>query len=80
MRHQIFAMYEILFFLGGIAIGVMIQRIYVARAGPMFEQGSSWRWGKSRFFRWLHRLYCETCPRRQHCPEYDQRVAADNTL
>jgi hypothetical protein len=67
-------MVDFLSILLGIAIGILIQRIFLARCKGLFHEGSSWFWSKNKLFRKLHRIYCETCPRRLYCEQYKKEI------
>lgn len=56
-------------------LGVVTQRIYTARVKGFTELGASWGWSSNRYFRWLHRIYCELCPRRRYCKRYREELA-----
>ena len=56
-------------------LGVLVQRIYLARWKGFTTLGASWRLGDNRPYRLLHRIYCELCPRRLYCERYKKEVA-----
>jgi hypothetical protein len=56
-------------------LGVLVQRIYLARWKGFTELGASWRLSNNRLYRVLHRMYCELCPRRVYCERYKKEVA-----
>lgn len=56
-------------------IGVLTERLYLARVhGLTHELGASWGISKNRIYRAIHRVYCETCPRRMNCARYKLEV------
>lgn len=59
----------------GIILGVLVQRILSARIGHWWPEAKSWNFSKNRVYRFLHRLYCETCPIRPFCEQYKKRDA-----
>jgi len=71
---------EIMGILIGIIIGAFIQRIYIARVKGLFPIGHSWIWSKNKYYRKLHRLYCEICPRRLQCKAYKKEVTNEEYL
>ncbi|UCH31734.1 MAG: hypothetical protein JSV05_09655 [Candidatus Bathyarchaeota archaeon] len=56
-------------------LGVFVERVYLARWKGITRLGASWGWSGNGFFRWLHRIYCELCPRRIGCERYWKEVA-----
>ena len=55
-------------------VGVLVQRVYAARVKGFFELGKSWTWAKGKWFKKLHRFYCEFCPRRLYCERYKKEI------
>ena len=55
--------------------GVLVERIYLARCKGFTKLGDSWGFKDNRLYRFLHRIYCELCPRRLHCERYKKEVA-----
>lgn len=57
------------------ALGVIAERFFLARQKGFTELGTSWGFSDSRLYRFLHRIYCELCPRRSYCVRYKKEVA-----
>ena len=55
-------------------LGVLVQRIYLARWKGFTAPGASWGLTDNRLFRLLHVVYCELCPRSLHCERYREEV------
>ena len=55
-------------------LGILVQRIFVARYKGFSRLGKSWGWSENKFFKLLHRIYCELCPRRLYCESYRKAV------
>lgn len=55
-------------------LGVLVQRIYLARWKGFTTLGTSWGLKDNRLYRLLHRIYCELCPRRIYCERYKKEV------
>jgi hypothetical protein len=58
----------------GIIIGVLAQRIYSARSKGITTLGKSWGFSNKKFYKKLHRFYCELCPRRHYCLVYKEKT------
>jgi hypothetical protein len=66
---------DVIAVVGAFILGVFIERAYLARTKGLTRLGASWGWSGNRVFRWLHRIYCEVCPRRLGCERYRKEVA-----
>ena len=55
--------------------GVLVERIFLARYEGFTKLGDSWEFSDNRLYRFLHRIYCELCPRRLYCEKYKKEVA-----
>ncbi|NIO36722.1 hypothetical protein GTO27_03360 [Candidatus Bathyarchaeota archaeon] len=66
---------DVIVVLGAFVFGVLVERVYSARWKGFTKLGASWGWSDNQFYRWLHRVYCELCPRRICCERYKREVA-----
>jgi hypothetical protein len=66
---------DVIFVFLAFILGVLVQRIYLARWKGFTELGASWKFSSNRLYRSLHRIYCELCPRRVYCETYKKEVA-----
>ena len=55
-------------------LGVLAERIFLARWEGFTKLGDSWGFNDNRLYRFLHRIYCELCPRRLYCERYKKEV------
>ena len=55
-------------------LGVLVQRIHLARWKGFTAPGASWELTDNGLFRVLHRVYCELCPGRLYCERYRDEV------
>jgi len=60
-------------------LGVLVQRIYLARWKGFTKLGASWGSSNNRLYRLLHRIYCELCPRRIYCERYKKETVKQPT-
>lgn len=56
-------------------LGVLTERIFLARWKGFTQLGVSWGFHDNQIYRLLHRIYCECCPRRLYCERYEKEVS-----
>ena len=55
-------------------LGNLVHRVYYARIKGRTDWMGSWDWSENRFYRYLHRLSCEVCPKRWYCKRYKEEI------
>lgn len=53
-------------------IGNLTTRIYYARIKTRTDWMKSWDWSENKFYRLLHQVSCEFCPKRHYCKRYKE--------
>ena len=55
----------------GFLVGCIWTRTYYARINIRTDWMRSWDWSDNKFYRWLHQVNCELCPKHWYCPRYE---------
>lgn len=51
-------------------LGCLWSRTYYARINKQTDWMGSWDWSNNKFYRKLHLINCELCPKRWYCERY----------
>ena len=54
-------------------LGCLWTRTYYARCKSQ-DWMKSYYWSSNKFYRKLHRLNCELCPKRWYCERYEEQI------
>lgn len=54
-------------------LGCLWTRIYYARISVRTDWMRSYDWCNNKFYRKLHLLNCEFCPKRHYCKRYEEQ-------
>lgn len=55
-------------------LGCLWTRTYYARIDKRTDWMDSWSWSHNKFYRWIHKINCEICPKRWYCERYKEEV------